>query len=298
MGIVDDKVVISHPRGRIICDEIRQYDGSFPEGLNDYVIVGFRRSPFWKYGDVKVSTVLTIGHYSGILSIMGRYLRIRCGTRVLSLLRYLGRKGVYIDIIYPWNIYESIGGLLSVGLPMFRGIKGFIHVVSKDGESRLDIDHFKKSLLPGSILSDIHVMDGFDRVRTYSIYVKLSSSETEAVVKRLVGGGVKFSLLRDVGGFHLFTIVRQSEYRSVLEIVTKVIDKSRIIRSSMDDIDYTKMPNASSRMLYSDGISLGTCRDVDACIGSVRNIVFLSFPDLYVIGFADKIDMEVLREVG
>lgn len=263
-------------RGRIRFGNILPFDGDVSIlPTKDFLVVGWGRGFSWP-GEVDVETVVSMSPYTGFLLIDRRYLRIRAGTRVASLLRFLMRRRVWVDLIYPWDPMESIGGLVAQGLNPLRG--SAIHVYSGDG-------YLLSGEYRGGVILDVRT-DGLARGDPELVYLIVSRGEAGLLYEELVGIGASFSILRGDTGYYVVVLARSTvERRRLVRGISRFVDKSRI---HVWDGRVDSLPMVSERFL---GGGVETIKAIELSRDYVPGgLIFYSWP--MGVGLVGGVDEE------
>ncbi len=291
---------VSHPRGRIKFRRVIAFNGSLPNDMDhSYLVSGFRLNPFWSDEVIEIDNLIITGHYSGFLYIPHRYLRIRSGTRVVSLLRYIGRREIPVGITYPWNPYESVGGLLASGFPLFQDVEPYIHMVKPGEEKLIQYSYGSLGTTVDGVISDIHI-DGFNGHRVeqrYLIFSHVSSDEVVALTKILSREGINYTLLKDERGYIILLQPLKRELRIVINLLTRVVDSSRLVRERLGEMDLANLPIIPKDYLHNSPIYLGIAKSLPTDKEALKEVIYLDTKYMLMLTNAEGGFSRVIKHV-
>ncbi len=266
---------ISTRGGRIRFRSIVPFHGDVSVlSAGDYVVVGWGRGLSWP-DYMYVDRLVSMSPYSGFLRIDRRFLRIRAGTRVASILRFLVRRRLWMDITYPWDPMESVGGLMAQGFNPLPGSS--IHVYGDEGH--VITEEYKDGLI-----LDVRV-EGLSKGEAGIIYLLVSRGEAGLLYNQLVEAGIPFSIVRgDTGYFIVIPIASAADRRRVVKALSILVDKNRI---SIWDGGMDRLPSISDKYLVS-GVRIVDSVEVSRDYVP-NNLVFYSWPmGLGLLGGMDE----------
>ncbi|GEM_PF-4019911 len=253
----------------------------------NYYVVCYRRSFFPdkpRYKEVDI--LISFSGYRGIKRIDKKYFKIYSGTQLYELLYFFGRSKVYIDVSYPPNVFESIGGLIHQGYDIFLDEDIKLHVI-RDGDVKyISLEDVDKN----DIILDIHVLRPrrSKKFRLSIVSSEVSRVEAEAILKRFWTLGYPLSILKSFYGFYVVSILYDgSHYRSVKEILSNIIGRTRISTYPLDMLNVNKIPIVRYRAVYKHGLRFVKGGDLPA---GLSDVIYLSIPsrDLIVSSLEDR----------